>query len=175
MSTDLKTTVMEKDFEDNQAIKKLKSLAEDIRFCMYTTIEDGRIVSRPMTTLDIDAEGNVWFFTSRHTELVRDVRHGDPVTLIYSDPKNNTYLSVSGTASIVESERRKEELWNLMSKAWFPGGKDDPDLAVLRVTTQEAAYWDSTSSKMVVFFSMLKAVITGNTPDGGDHGKLNLV
>ncbi|HWV31735.1 MAG TPA: pyridoxamine 5'-phosphate oxidase family protein [Dyadobacter sp.] len=181
---------MEKDFEDNQAIKKLKSLAEDIRFCMYTTIEDVKIVSRPMTTLDIDAEGNVWFFTSRHTELVKDAphgnaphgnarhgnaRHGDPVTLIYSDPKSNTYLSVSGTASIVESERRKEELWNLMSKAWFPGGKDDPDLAVLRVTTQEAAYWDSTSSKMVVFFSMLKAVITGSTPDGGDHGKLNLV
>lgn len=181
---------MEKDFEDNQAIKKLKSLAEDIRFCMYTTIEDGKIVSRPMTTLDIDAEGNVWFFTSRHTELVKDARHGDArhgdarhgdarhgntVTLIYADPKSNTYLSVSGTASIVESEHRKEELWNLMSKAWFPGGKDDPDLAVLRVTTQEAAYWDSTSSKMVVFFSMLKAVITGTTPDGGDHGKLNLV
>lgn len=166
---------MEKDFEDNQAIKKLKSLAEDIRFCMYTTYEDGKIVSRPMTTLDIDNEGNVWFFTSRRTELVRDARRGDPVTLIYSDPKNNTYLSVSGTASIVESERRKDELWNLMTKAWFPGGKDDPDLAVLRVTTQEAAYWDSTSSKMVVFFSILKAVITGSTPDGGDHGKLNLV
>lgn len=172
---------MEKDFEDNQAIKKLKSLAEDIRFCMYTTYEDGKIVSRPMTTMDIDVEGNVWFFTSRNAELAKDARHGNarhgdaPVTLIYSDPKNNTYLSVSGTASIVESERRKEELWNLMSKAWFPGGKDDPDLAVLRVTTQEAAYWDSTSSKMVVFFSMLKAVITGSTPDGGDHGKLNLV
>ncbi|MCF0073372.1 pyridoxamine 5'-phosphate oxidase family protein [Dyadobacter sp. CY261] len=191
---------MEKDFEDNQAIKKLKSLAEDIRFCMYTTYEDGRIVSRPMTTLDIDVEGNIWFFTSRHTDLLRDAPHGnawqgdaphgnaphgaaqhgnarlgDPVTLIYSDPKNNTYLSVSGTASVVESEHRKEELWNLMSKAWFPGGKDDPDLVVLRVTTQEAAYWDSTSSKMIVFFSMLKAVITGSTPDGGDHGKLNLV
>jgi len=166
---------MEKDFEDNQAIKKLKSLAEDIRFCMYTTIEDGKIVSRPMTTMDIDAEGNVWFFTSRHTELVKDAHRGDTVTLIYSDPQNNTYLSVSGTASIVESERRKDELWNMMTKAWFPGGKDDPDLAVLRVTTQEAAYWDSTSSKMVVFFSMLKAVVTGSTPDGGEHGKLNLV
>ena len=73
---------MEKDFEDNQAIEKLKSLAEDIRFCMYTTIEDDRIVSRPMTTLDIDAEGNVWFFTSRQTGLVKDTHRGDPVTLI---------------------------------------------------------------------------------------------
>jgi hypothetical protein len=62
-----------------------------------------------------------------------------------------------------------------MSKAWFPEGKDDPNLVVLKVTTDEAAYWDSTSSKMVVFFSMIKAVLTGTTPEGGDHGKLNLV
>jgi general stress protein 26 len=166
---------MEKDFEDKEAIKKLKSLAEDIRFCMYTTYNDGKIESRPMTTLEIDTDGNVWFFTSRNTEIGEETKRAEPVTLIYSDPKSNTYISVSGSAAIVESETRKEELWNPMSKAWFPEGKDDPNLVVLKVTTDEAAYWDSTSSKMVVFFSMIKAVLTGTTPEGGDHGKLNLV
>ncbi|WAC09927.1 pyridoxamine 5'-phosphate oxidase family protein [Dyadobacter pollutisoli] len=166
---------MEKDFEDREAIKKLKSLAEDIRFCMYTTYSDGKIESRPMTTLEIDTDGNVWFFTSRNTEIGDETNRREPVTLIYSDPKSNTYISVSGNAAIVESEARKEELWNPMSKAWFPEGKDDPNLVVLKVTTDEAAYWDSTSSKMVVFFSMIKAVLTGTTPEGGDHGKLNLV
>ncbi|MCE6992682.1 pyridoxamine 5'-phosphate oxidase family protein [Dyadobacter sp. CY323] len=165
---------MEKDLADKDATKKLKSLAEDIRFCMYTTYENGRIESRPMTTLEIDADGNVWFFTNRNTEIGGKTDQGEAVTLIYSDPKNNTYLSVSGNAAIVESEQKKEELWNPMSKAWFPEGKEDPNLVVLKVTTEEAAYWDSTSSKMVVFFSMLKAVLTGTTPEGGDHGKLNL-
>ncbi|TLV00994.1 pyridoxamine 5'-phosphate oxidase family protein [Dyadobacter luticola] len=165
---------MEKDLANTDAIKKLKSLAEDIRFCMYTTYENSRIESRPMTTLDIDDDGNVWFFTSRHTEIGSETGQSEMVTLIYSDPKNNSYVSVSGNAAVVESERKKEELWNPMSKAWFPEGKDDPNLVVLKVTTEEAAYWDSTSSKMVVFFSMLKAVLTGTTPDGGDHGKLNL-
>ncbi|NIJ51799.1 pyridoxamine 5'-phosphate oxidase family protein [Dyadobacter arcticus] len=165
---------MEKDLARVEAINKLISLAEDIRFCMYTTYENGRIESRPMTTLDIDADGNAWFFTSRETEIGSDTNSGEAVTLIYSDPKNNSYMSVSGTAAIVDSESKKEELWNLMSKAWFPKGKDDPNLVMLKVTTEEAAYWDSTSSTMVVFFSMLKAVLTGTTPDGGDHGKLNL-
>ncbi|MCE7065602.1 pyridoxamine 5'-phosphate oxidase family protein [Dyadobacter sp. CY326] len=165
---------MEKDFQDKDAIKKLKSLAEDIRFCMYTTYTNGKIESRPMTTLEIDEQGNAWFFTSRKTEIGDSTNHGEPVTLIYSEPKNNTYISVSGTAEIVESETRKEELWNPMSKAWFPEGKEDPNLVVLKVTTDEAAYWDATSSQMVVFFSMVKAVLTGSTPDGGDHGKLNL-
>ncbi|TDE18569.1 pyridoxamine 5'-phosphate oxidase family protein [Dyadobacter psychrotolerans] len=166
---------MEKDLQDIEAIKKLKSLAEDIRFCMYTTYKNGKIESRPMTTLDIDGEGNAWFFTSRQTEIGSDTNWKESVSLIYSDPKNNSYASVSGNASVVEDEAKKEELWSFMSKAWFPGGKDDPDLVMLKVTTDEAAYWDSTSSKMVVFFSMLKAAVTGTTPDGGDHGKLDLV
>lgn len=166
---------MEKELEARKAIKKLKSLAGDIRFCMYTTYKDGRIESRPMTTLEIDDDGNVWFFTSKNTEIGNETSPKESVTLIYSEPKDNTYISVSGYAEKVDSQKRKDELWNVMSKAWFPGGKDDPNLVVLKVTTEEAAYWDSSSSKMVVFFSMLKAVITGTTPDGGEHGTLNLI
>ena len=165
---------MEKDLENIDAIKKLKSLVEDIRFCMYTTYENGKIESRPMTTLDVDNEGNAWFFTSRQTEIGSDTDNGENVTLIYSHPGDNTYLSVSGKASIVHDEAKKEELWSPLSKAWFPEGKNDPDLVVLKVTTDEAAYWDSPSSKMVVFFSMVKAAVTGSQSDPGDHGKLNL-
>ncbi|MCF2442864.1 pyridoxamine 5'-phosphate oxidase family protein [Dyadobacter sp. CY345] len=165
---------MEKDLGNNEAIKKLKSLVEDIRFCMYTTYENGKIESRPMTTLDVDSEGNAWFFTSRQTEIGRETDNGESVTLIYSHPGDNTYLSVSGTASIVHDEAKKEELWSPLSKAWFPEGKNDPNLVVLKVTTDEAAYWDSPSSKMVVFFSMVKAAVTGHQTDPGDHGKLNL-
>ena len=165
---------MEKDLRDTEAIKKLKSLGEDIRFCMYTTFGNGRIDSRPMTTLDIDDNGNVWFFTSRNTDIGKETNWGESVTLIYADPKNSSYLSVAGQAAVVNDEQKKEELWNVMTKAWFPGGKDDPDLVLLKVTTDEAAYWDSNSSRMVVFFSMLKAAVTGTTPEGGDHGKLDL-
>jgi general stress protein 26 len=174
INSNSKLKVMEKNLHDVEAIKKLISLGEDIRFCMYTTYADNKIESRPMTTLDIDESGNVWFFTSRNTDIGQESNWGEKVTLIYADPKNNSYMSVSGTASVVHNEQKKEELWNPMSKAWFPGGKDDPNLVLLKVTTDEAAYWDSNSSKMVVFFSMIKAAVTGTTPEGGDHGKLDL-
>jgi general stress protein 26 len=165
---------MEKDLKDTEAIDKLKSLGEDIRFCMYTTYGNDRIDSRPMTTLEIDDSGNAWFFTSRNTDIGKETNWEENVTLIYADPKNSSYMSVAGKASLVHDEQKKEELWNPMTKAWFPGGKDDPNLVVLKVTTEEAAYWDSNSSRMVVFFSMIKAAVTGTTPDGGDHGKLDL-
>ena len=165
---------MGNDLKHTEAIEKLKSLGKEIRFCMYTTYENGRIESRPMTTLDIDDSGNVWFFTSRSTNIGEQTDEGEGVSLIYTDPKANSYLSVSGKASIVNDEKRKEELWNPFTKAWFPEGKDDPNLLLLKVTTDEAAYWDSSASKMVVFFSMIKAAVTGTTPDGGEHGKLDL-
>ena len=164
---------MEKDLNNESAIKKLKSLAEDIRYCMYTTVNDGKIESRPMTSLDIDDEGNVWFFTSRQTEI-GDVNWEETVSLIYADPKNSSYFSVSGSASVVHDKKRKQELWNPVTKAWFPDGVDDPDLVLLKVTTDEAAYWDSSSFKMVVFFSMLKSAVTGTPPEEGDFGKLDL-
>jgi len=165
---------MEKDLESKEAVKKLKSLIEDIRFCMYTTCENGKIESRPMTTLDVDSEGNAWFFTNRNTQIGSETDNGESVTLIYSHPGDNTYLSVAGKASIVHDEAKKEELWSPLSKAWFPDGKNDPDLVILKVTTEEAAYWDSPSSKMVVFFSLVKAAVTGEPGDPGEHGKLNL-
>lgn len=162
---------MENNLQDKAALEKLKSLVQEIRICMYATLEDEQIVARPMTTLDIDDEGNIWFFTSRKTDL-GDNFLPEPVTLLYSHPGNNSYLSVSGDAVIVEDEAKKEELWNPLARAWFPQGKNDPNLVILKVSAYEAAYWDSSSSKMVVFVSFLKAAITGKTQDTGEHGKL---
>jgi len=166
---------MEKDFQDQEAIKKLKSLADDIRFCMYTTYQNGKIESKPMTPQDIDSNGDIWFFASEKDMASGQELISESVTLIYSDPAKSSYLSISGHAEAVEDEAKKEKLWNPMAKAWFQGGKDDPDLLMIKVITQEAAYWDSGSSKMVVFFSMIKAAVTGSTPDGGDHGTLDLL
>lgn len=165
---------MEKNFQNTEAIRKLQSLAGDIRFCMYTTIENGKIHSKPMTAQDIDTDGNIWFFASRKDNSSSPSLDQVNVTLIYADPSKSSYLSISGKAETVVNEEKKEELWNPMVEAWFKDGKSDPDLLMIRVNTEEASYWDSGSSKMVVFFSMIKAAITGSTPNGGEHGTLDL-
>ena len=55
------------------------------------------------------------------------------------------------------------QLWRPVLKAWFPKGVDDPDLALLRVDIISAQYWDSTSSKLVQLFGMIKAIATGQS------------
>jgi general stress protein 26 len=46
---------------------------------------------------------------------------------------SNKYLSVSGVAEVCTDRAKIAELWTEEWKLWFPGGKDDANLALLRV------------------------------------------
>ncbi|PWJ54272.1 general stress protein 26 [Dyadobacter jejuensis] len=164
---------METNLIDRQGIEKLKELASEIKICMFTTLEKGKIVSRPMTALETDDDGNIWFFTSKDTDIGSQMRE-EEVTLLFASPEENSYLSVSGSYHQVQDEEKKKSLWNPISKAWFPAGKEDPSLVMIRVCPQEASYWDSSSSKMVVFLSLLKSMVTGKQPAEGEHGTIEL-
>ncbi len=158
-----------------EQIKFLKDKVEDVRIAMLVTVNaNHEIHSRPMGTAELDEEGNIWFFTNEYSSKVDEISHENKVVVIYSNPSNNTYLSIKGTASLVDDRGKMKKLWNPIIKAFFPDGIDDPKLTLLKVDTEEAEYWDSNSSKMVVGFQMLKAAITGERYDQGDHGKIQL-
>jgi len=165
----------EKKFQDEEAIQKFKQLVKDVNVCMFTTINDNfEIFSRPMVTTEVDDQGNAWFFTNEFSEKVHEISRDNSVTLIYSNPKSNTYVNVQGTCTVVVDRSRINELWTPMLKAWFPEGPDDPKLCLLKVVTDNAYYWNHSSSKMSVFFSMLKAIAKKEKIDSGEIGKLNL-
>ncbi|HEY1025152.1 MAG TPA: pyridoxamine 5'-phosphate oxidase family protein [Sphingobacteriaceae bacterium] len=159
---------------DQDGLNKLKELVEEVRICMLCTRHRDHINSKPMSTSKVDPNGDIWFFTDELTEKVEQVESNPQVCLAYSDPSRNTYLSISGTAGIVHDQNKLQELWNPVLKAWFPAGLDTPNVALLKVSPDHAEYWDSSSSKMVVFFNAVKAAVTGDRYDEGDHGKINL-
>ena len=172
MSTKMTT---EKKFQDEEAIQKFKQLVKDVNVCMFTTVNDDlEVFSRPMVTTEVDDQGNAWFFTNEFSEKVHEISKDNNVNLIYSNPKSNTYVNVKGTCTVVVDRSRINALWTPMLKAWFPEGPDDPKLCLLKVVTDQAYYWNHSSSKMSVFFSMLKAIAKKEKIDSGEIGKLNL-
>lgn len=161
--------------ETRQAsIEKLKNLTEGIDFCMLTTINGGQLRSRPMSTQEMDEDGDLWFFTSDETHKVDEIEADSRVNAAYSKTDDNVYVSVSGRAELVKDRQKIEELWNPILKAWFPDGLDDPHLSLLKVSVEEAEYWDSPNSKIVQLYGFVKAVVTGKPAGGGDHGKVSL-
>ncbi|HET6226831.1 MAG TPA: pyridoxamine 5'-phosphate oxidase family protein [Bacteroidia bacterium] len=166
---------MEKTLRHEAAFEKLKAMATDIQFCMFCTIGySGTISSRPMTTNEVDGEGNIWFFTNKLSEVSIEADQKNNVCLAYACPSKNDYLSVTGVASVVLDRAKIKELWKPAHKVWFPEGVDDPELALIKVSPVNAEYWDSSANKMVILFSMVKAALTGTTYNEGEHGKLRL-
>ncbi len=157
--------------------EELWDLIKDIRFAMFTTRhENGHMHSRPMTTQTsrLGADESLWFFMSRTSEPVGDLRRDPIVNVAYSDPGKDAYVSVSGVASLVEDVQRKRELWSKMDDAWFPGGPEDPDVALVRVTIEQAEYWNVRESKPVQLFRMVAAAASGTPPRMGEHANITM-
>jgi len=160
---------------NTEAIDKLRDLVNDVSVCMFTTLDDSDLVTtRPMTTIDVDDEGNLWFFTNEFGEKILEGSYDNKAYLIYSHPGKNTYLYVRGNSNVIVDRTKMEELWKPILKAWFPQGIDDPKLCLIKVITEEAKYWNSTSNKMVVFYNMVKALAKKEKYEEGEVGTLNL-
>jgi len=158
-----------------ESVKKFKELVKDVSICMFTTIDDhAQLFSRPMSTASIDDDGNAWFFTNEFSEKIQEISKDNTVYLIYSHPGKNIYVSVKGTSTVILDKKKINDLWNPILKAWFPGGKEDPKLCLVKVTTEEAHYWNSNSSSMGIYFKMLKAIANREKYTEGDTGKLKL-
>ena len=157
-------------------LQELRELVKDIDFCMLTTIdESGDLHSRPMSVNgDIDPDGDLWFFTAASSHKVQEVKHSPRVNVSFADPKNQHYVSISGTAELVRDPRKIEELWKPEFKIWFPKGTDDPDIALLRVNLEKAEYWDNPSSTIAYVLNFASALITGKQPDSGENKKIEL-
>ena len=164
--------------DDPDARKRLWELIKDIRFSMFTARHaNGHLHARPMTTQNtsVDEDGSLWFFMSRHSDVVADIAQDASVNISYADVGSDSYVSVSGRAVVVEDLTKKRALWTKMSEAWFPGGAADDDLALVQVRISHAAYWDVKESKLVQLFKMAKASITGTPPTGmGEHREVHM-
>lgn len=158
--------------------QKLWSLIKDIRFGMFTHRHaNGMLHSQPLTTQNksLDEESTLYFFISRQSEIARQIQQDVHVNVAYASPSDDSYVSVSGEAAIIEDQAKKEALWSPMTKAWFPGGASDANLALMEVRIGHAEYWDVTQSKMVQLAKMAKAALTGERPnDLGEHKELRL-
>ncbi|MBC8045021.1 MAG: pyridoxamine 5'-phosphate oxidase family protein [Rhizobacter sp.] len=156
-------------------IKKLRELVKGIDIAMLTTIGDGGALrSRPMGTQDIDFDGDLWFFTSDESGKVSEVKREQQVGVVYAEPKDNRYVSFSGTATLVKDPAKIKELWKPELKVWFPDGLETPDLALLKVSADHAEYWDAPSSVMVTAISFVKALVTGTEAEMGENKKVDL-
>jgi len=157
-----------------ESIEKLNLLIKDIKIAMLTTNDGGVLRSRPMATQEAAFDGELWFFTSRQTHKAEEIEKDNRVNVSYSAPDDNRYISMSGTAALIDDRLKFEEFWSVVYLSWFPKGIDDPNLILLKISVEQAEYWDATSSSFVEALGLLKSLLTGERAGGSDHVVLSL-
>ena len=154
-----------------EAISKIRELAEG-QICLFCTMPAGELISRPMGTQQVDDQGALWFLSRKGSSKDEQINAEDTVYLQYVDTGKHHYLSLKGSASIVNDRSKLDELWDPMAKAWFTEGKDDPSISIIRVDPEVGHYWDTKNGKLLSMLRIAVAAVTGNKGDGGIEGDL---
>ena len=155
----------------SEATKQMWRMIQGIRFAMLTTEDGGMLRARPMVAAQDEFDGNLWFYTRASSHKTAEATKS-PVCVTYADGGKQDYVSLSGHAELVRDKATLIAHWSEPMRTWFPGGKDDPDLAMLRIHIDAAEYWDAPNQTMVHAYGYLKAVLTGSSPHPGGNEKL---
>ena len=149
-------------------------MMDDIRVCMLVTREGETLRGRPMHAHPSPEEGCVWFLSDRRGHKDEELQRDPQAVLTFAHPGRNNFLSVSGEAEVLHDRAKIAELWSEMDKAYWPAGKDDPNICVVRFLPERAEYWDGPASSIVVALRMAAARLRGTAADLGENRKVPL-
>ncbi|HZX72064.1 MAG TPA: pyridoxamine 5'-phosphate oxidase family protein [Rhodanobacter sp.] len=165
---------MKNEAPDNSDLHKLGELIKGIEVAMLTTrTSDGSLVSRPLQTLKLDANGELIFFTAANSHKIEDLTNDAGANLAYAHPGEHRYVSVRGRARMDRDTDTIHELWTPAQKIFFPEGRDDPNLMVLRIRVQDAAYWEAADNFIARAFDFARGMLDESPSNLGKQGHLD--
>jgi general stress protein 26 len=136
-------------------IEKLKQIVGRSRVGMLGMYREDGIHFTPMSHVDIDDDGNLWFFTTKETGKAVSAKNRNNIFITYAQEANSTFLSISGKAYLNANREKMRELFNPYVMAWFPQGLDDPNISLLVVHPLEVECWTSDEHKILTYNKIL--------------------
>ena len=94
--------------------------------------------AEPMTAqLDKEAVHTIWFFTSRDNRIAT----GGRAMGQFSAKGHDVFACLAGTLVEETDQARIDQHWSKEVEAWFPQGRNDPNLMMLRFEIDDAEVW----------------------------------
>jgi general stress protein 26 len=157
---------------DNTArdVDRAWELMKKIGFAMLVTRDGDKLRARPMGAY-MERENNaIYFLTDARRHKDEEIARDPHVNLSFADPDSQKYVSLTGTATVSNDRAKIKELFSTPAKAWW-NSADDQNVRVLRITPEDAEFWDSPGS-VISYVKMAAAAVTGTRPDIGDNRKV---
>lgn len=163
-----------KNISGSEALEKLKSLAESKTCFLVTYSGEFSAEARPMTVMGVDDVGALWFFCPESSDTAKQTKAQSKVDVLVADSGSYDYLVLKGKGTVGRDTTAIEKYWSPLAGAYFEKGKEDPELATVKVEPEEAHYWESKNGKIVSLAKILFAAATGTAPDEGRQGEIKV-
>ncbi len=163
-----------KNLQHDDAVAKIKLLAESIDFAMLCTdLTAMPFHAIPMSTKRVDDEGAIWFLSGADSSHNANINRDAKVELLYAHPGSIQFLSIFGNATIHRDRDTLVSLYGSSDDAWFTG-VEDPNLTAIKVTPIHAHYWDTKTGKLVALLKIGVSALTGSQADIAVSGELTV-
>lgn len=104
---------------------------------LVTAGEDGRPDARAISAVKSEGLGTVWMMTGKCSDKYKELSK-DPRCMIYAtdleDTANYLELRLWGRVELLDDPASRAFAWLDEYTCYFPAGKDDPNLVVLKFT-----------------------------------------
>ncbi|MFC0267070.1 pyridoxamine 5'-phosphate oxidase family protein [Kushneria aurantia] len=152
--------------------QKIWNLIKEISVGMLVTLDDGVPRARPMHLVQEAYDGTLWFYTKRSAEKSFEAEADRDVCITFSDQEEGVYVSMSGRARLRSDSELIDKYWNPFVAAWFDGGREDPDIALMEIDIDFGEHWQSKESKAFQLYEIAKSnVKKEHKPDMGENEK----
>lgn len=145
-------------------------LMDKIGFAMLVTRDGAKLRARPMSAFVERNDNAIYMLTDARRHKDEEIAAHPEVNLSFADSSGQKYVSVTGTAVVSNDRDRIKQLFSIPAKAWWDSA-DDPNIRVLKVTPDDAEFWDSPGT-VVSYVKMAAAAVTGSRPDIGTNRKV---
>ena len=97
---------------------------------------DGKAHARPMAVAQLQADLDAYFATSITSPKVEEIEVNSSILVAFQS--ESEHAVIYGKATIVRDRNLIHKLWSESWRLWFPDGKDDPSICLVRVDAEEA-------------------------------------
>jgi general stress protein 26 len=129
---------------------------------------------QPMTAFCDREEGVIWFYAKRSNDIIKEGGRGHAAMFCVVAKDQEFQACVGGNVAEDHDREKIAKFWNPVAAAWFPDGKDDPDLTLIRFEPEDAQVWVSHGGGVRFAWEVAKANLTHTPPDVGDKAHLDL-
>lgn len=150
-----------------ESYDKLFELLEKNDIAMMTTIQDNKLVSRPMSYQDVDDSGDIWFMSTR-TEKTEEIEKDNRVNLSFA---KKGYVSIAGNAFIINDNEKIKQYWNKGIEAFLKTKPEDPNVVLIKVVPESAEYW-ATDESVKTVIEGIKSLVS-NDKESSEDSSIN--